>query len=57
MRCLGLLALLLTACGSSGEGPTPATCARVGQQCRLPTGPLGVCQRADGDGFVCTPQH
>ncbi|MEZ4463314.1 MAG: hypothetical protein R3F60_01340 [bacterium] len=53
------LVLLLVGCGGGGEAPAegPAACTKVGQQCRLPAGPLGVCQRGESAGFVCTPQH
>ncbi len=48
--------------GSLSEG-APAECVESGTQCRLPEGPLGVCERstcANGAGplcFQCVPQH
>lgn len=51
------VALALGACGGTTH-EAPEACARVGQQCPLAKGGLGVCQRAtDQRQFVCTPQH
>jgi len=60
-----LAALCLTAagCPEMAADAVPTTCARVGDKCKLPSGPLGVCQQTDcapGAGtacFVCQPQH
>lgn len=59
-RAMGLMAVLglPTGCGgTTGEAVQP--CAKVGQQCRLAKGGLGVCVRdaADQARFVCTAQH
>jgi hypothetical protein len=66
MRTAALLGfvLLVVACdpGSPSAGPT-ASCRESGVQCRLPTGPLGVCERSPCESgepspcFQCTPQH
>jgi len=48
--------------GPMGVSPTP-DCRESGMQCKLPEGPLGVCERSicDSGGappcFQCTPQH
>jgi len=64
-----LLVLLAGAAAGVGcdagfvSGPPPSTCSETGAQCRLPEGPLGVCERTpcpEGEEppcFVCTPQH
>jgi hypothetical protein len=57
--------VLLAACdlGSMSQPSVPAECAKIGAQCQLPNGPLGVCQEAPcppGSSppcFKCTPQH
>jgi hypothetical protein len=49
--------------GSLVSEPPSAICAEAGVQCRLPAGPLGVCERspcpsgADPPCFRCVPQH
>lgn len=50
------LALLLGCGGTTAEDPT-RPCTRVGQACKLPKGPLGVCEKGLEAGFVCAPQH
>lgn len=64
-RCFAL-ALLLgglgLGCPEVEEAPS-ATCARVGDKCKLPSGPLGVCmERACPEGeaapcLYCQGQH
>jgi hypothetical protein len=54
-------------CGSrsqtSQSSPSAARCTAVADPCELPSGPLGVCERAacaPGETppcFQCTPQH
>ena len=59
---LGTLCLLTAGCPDMAASSVPTTCARVGDKCKLPSGPLGVCQQTDcaegsGPCFVCQPQH
>jgi hypothetical protein len=63
---LALLSMLLvlSACEPASLAPEPArVCTESGAQCLLPSGPLGVCERAPcgagetGPCFQCTPQH
>jgi hypothetical protein len=57
-------AFALLACDSSSlsQGP-PVFCTEAGALCKLPEGPLGVCERsacpagASSPCFRCTPQH
>ena len=64
------LFVLLAACGLLAgcqpdwmAGEAPAACRETGRQCRLPAGPLGVCERdrcpagEEPPCFQCTPQH
>lgn len=46
-------------CGGTTSGESVQTCAKVGQQCRLAKGGLGVCVRGveDQRTLVCTAQH
>jgi hypothetical protein len=54
-----------TACDfeSLSSDPPTSLCTESGVQCRLPTGPLGVCESSpcppgvDPPCFKCTPQH
>jgi hypothetical protein len=51
-----LSALLLCACDTNVLGtPTSAVCTEAGAQCQLPTGPLGVCERAQCPAGVASP--
>jgi hypothetical protein len=62
----GLSALLLATAGGCGDvkssGPA-AKCVRIGDQCKLPAGPLGVCSAVDCKPdevppcMVCMSQH
>ena len=60
-----LVLFLLPACdlSSSIESMPAVECSKIGAQCQLPDGPLGVCQSSpcsDGEMpacFVCTSQH
>jgi hypothetical protein len=59
-----LLAVLVGAAGCDVAGdPVPAECDRIGVQCQLPNGPLGVCQERPCEPgkaapcFTCTSQH
>lgn len=61
-----LIALVVAGCPSRSERPAATgtgsvgeACERVGQQCRLGDGLLGVCQRPAGrpDAMECMPQH
>ena len=61
---LASLALSLTACDASVlESAAPTVCTEAGAQCQLPTGPLGVCERAQcpagavGPCYECISQH
>lgn len=67
MRPVAVALLLLggTGCDFS-DLATPAAssvCTRIGEQCQLPDGPLGVClekpcpEGATPPCFACTPQH
>ncbi len=48
---------LLQGCGgTTAEDPT-RPCTRVGQACKLPKGPLGICEKGLEAGYMCTPQH
>ncbi len=59
------LFLFFSACNltNSIESTPPTECSKIGVQCQLPNGPLGVCQSApcsEGQAppcFVCTSQH
>jgi hypothetical protein len=57
------LALMTGGCPGVTTDPVPTACARVGDKCKLPSGPLGVCLQAEscpegsGPCFVCQPQH
>jgi hypothetical protein len=65
LRLLLVAALLvaIAACDSGTLGEAPAACVDAGMQCRLPEGPLGVCERATCAAgtkppcFQCVPQH
>lgn len=58
-----LLLLFGAGCPELESGSVPARCARAYEKCKLPSGPLGVCdRRACKDGetepcLVCVPQH
>lgn len=56
--------ILCLGCGPGSLSQSPsAVCTESGTQCRLPDGPLGVCERSacpvgsEGPCFACTPQH
>ena len=55
-------AVLACDLGALSEAPSES-CSEAGAQCRLPAGPLGVCERsrcaagAEPPCFQCTPQH
>jgi hypothetical protein len=55
--------LALAACDLGSLSEAPAGCVEAGAQCRLPEGPLGVCERstcaagATPPCFQCVPQH
>ena len=58
------IALLLSGCDASLLESAPASvCTEAGSQCQLPTGPLGVCERAQCPAgapspcFECISQH
>jgi hypothetical protein len=62
-----LLLALLTGgglgCESDKTAPPSETCAKVGDTCKLPNGPLGICNAepckpgASPPCLRCTPQH
>jgi hypothetical protein len=60
--CAALAAVALACDLGVGEGPS-GICAAAGEQCALPDGPLGVCERTQCElggeppCFACTPQH
>jgi len=61
---LASMAWLLSSCDPAGvTAPISSSCARIGAQCQLPGGPLGVCQQIEcGAGvappcFTCVSQH
>jgi len=54
----------LAACDTGSlSAPAPVLCVEAGNQCQLPEGPLGVCERstcapgAKPPCFQCVPQH
>ena len=61
----GCLAAFMAACdpGDFVAEPPSATCTRIGAQCQLASGPLGVCESAPCPAgatppcLVCTAQH
>jgi hypothetical protein len=60
MRWL-LLLLALAACPEL-EPPIPAKCVKQYEKCKLPDGPLGVCEpiacpSGEAGCFKCNPQH
>jgi hypothetical protein len=57
-------ALVLGGCPGASEAPVlEADCARIGQRCRLPEGPVGVCNDtgrtdcAEPPCLACMAQH
>ena len=63
MRCL-LLLLLLAACPElETSAPVGEKCVKQYDKCKLPSGPLGVCDVVDCPSnaaapcFKCMPQH
>lgn len=65
-RVVFVTAVCLALLGCEGDylaAEPVETCVEVAVQCRLPAGPLGVCERRTCDAgeqtpcFVCTPQH
>lgn len=65
-RALGAVAAAALLLGCPGiDGPIPERCVRFAAKCKLPTGPLGVCDRgpcpegreAPGGCLQCVPQH
>ena len=56
-----LLLLLLAGCPVQTGGGTPTTCKKQFAKCKLPTGPLGVCDLVPcedgGHCLKCQPQH
>lgn len=69
MRC-GALALVLglglpaaTGCPEPRRAPVDEPpCERIGQRCRTPDGPLGICNEGGGECpsppcLTCVPQH
>ncbi|GAB5541084.1 MAG: hypothetical protein RLP09_22005 [Sandaracinaceae bacterium] len=58
-----LLVLLLTGCPEGGARPAAREpCARIGDRCTTPEGPLGVCTERAGECesppcLACMPQH
>lgn len=63
-RALGWAGLatapLWMACPSVEAPPPPVTqCTRLYERCRLPEGPLGVCEQKgmNDDSLVCNSQH
>lgn len=64
IRLLSFLVPVLAGCPNLSSNPIPSTCAQHGARCKLPTGPLGVCDSvpcpAPGDPppcLRCIPQH
>ncbi len=60
----GVLGMVTAGCGDEFLAPATETeCREVASQCRLPGGPLGVCERRTCHAseappcFTCTPQH
>ena len=65
-RLLFLLSLLIAACppvADQSQSPPAARCVKHGEKCRVPSGPLGVCDTIrcppgdPGPCFKCMPQH
>lgn len=63
MRRWCLLVILLSGCPAATEAPISANCTKVGEKCRTPSGPLGVCdtgrcQPGEREPCLkCVPQH
>ncbi|MGM0558926.1 MAG: hypothetical protein ACQEVA_21235 [Myxococcota bacterium] len=63
IRYVGALVLLtaalaLTGCpNDASEGGAVDTCEKIGQQCKLGGGQLGVCTMDPGGEMRCEPQH
>lgn len=54
--------LLLAACPPLAEPPVSTTCTAAYAKCKLPAGPLGVCEptpcdASPGPCYRCTSQH
>ena len=62
-RLLVLLFLAATACPDLASAPIPTECTKLFDKCKLPAGPLGVCQEIDcAEGktapcLKCVSQH
>jgi hypothetical protein len=64
-RVLVLLSFAFVLVGCPEARPAPsqdAPCAQIGQRCRTPEGPLGVCNEQAGECasppcLACIPQH
>lgn len=60
---LFVAALVLLGCPPQAAAPVSAACTKLGEKCKTPAGPLGVCDSvACGAGvagpcFICMPQH
>lgn len=60
---LVVMALLGAGCEGAVQSGKPAACQTLGEQCKLPAGPLGVCTSvpcapgAQGPCLACTSQH
>jgi hypothetical protein len=58
-----VLELALAGCPELDTKPVSATCVKQYEKCKLPNGPLGVCDTAPckagepGPCFKCNPQH
>lgn len=55
-----LAGLWLTGCPEVEQADSPAeTCTKLYAKCKLPSGPLGVCEQKgmNDSRLVCTPQH
>lgn len=53
---LGIALTVLVACPEPGPAVS-AECTEAYAKCKLPSGPLGVCEPLAGAGFRCQPQH
>ena len=52
-----IVSVMFIACQGTGK-PITASCQKIGQQCRLKAGELGVCSPVNtGEKLACLPQH